>query len=689
MFELPRIVVMASGEGTNFQAIVDSVKSGILRANIVCLVSNKNAKCIEKAVIHNIPHLHLPFSSKGTNINDRNSYENDLANAISSYNPDLIVMAGWMLVVGSTFINRFKNKIINLHPALPGMFPGKDAIGDAFNAWKEHNITYTGVMVHYVVPEVDAGEVISTINVPFVEDDTIESIRTRVREYEKGVLIQGIQAYLSKLVVVENPTTMHSGSKLVKVGKVRRLYDIGYNLLAIHHTDKQSAFDKHICNINDKGNVLTSTSSWWFTNTSSIFPNHFLYSCGNVMIVKKCVPFPVEVIVRGYITGSTKTSLWTHYSKGSRTYCGIKFKDGLVKNQRLDMPVVTPTTKGDIEDVPISSEDIVKMRLMNSDDEKITTNRWNIINAAALRLYNYGKFVSDNKGLLLVDTKYEFGIDLQGNLLIIDEMHTCDSSRYWFKETYQERFEAHMEPDKFDKDCIRDYVKTKCDPYNEDIPEIPQDVISNARNSYTRHFNMLTDLNINSDEVLEFNGYNKEINVQKLGITNENKWISYPWQNSGIDINFKSEDIWLMKTYKYFFDNLYNKSIIIIAGSVSDRNWVEKISQNLEKVGLYSKSYYVSAHKSTKELISLLDHINETSKNRNLIFITVAGMCNALSGVVACNTYHPVLACPPFKDNLDMQVNLQSSIQCPSNVPVMTVLSPSNAALCCKRILNI
>jgi len=353
------------------------------------------------------------------------------------------------------------------------------------------------------------------------------------------------------------------------------------------------------------------------------------------------------------------------------------------------MPVVTPTTKGEVEDVPISGADIVKMRLMNSDDEKITLNRWNIVNAAALRIFNYGKYVSNNKNLLLVDTNYEFGIDLEGNLMVIDEMHTCDSSRYWFKETYLEHFVENMEPDKFDKDCVRDYIKLKCDPYNEPIPEIPDKVICNAHDSYKRHFKMLTDLNINEDEVIEFNGYTKEINIQKLGTTNLNKWISYPWQNSGIDINFHSEEIWLMKVYKYFFENLCNKSIIIIAGSVSDKNWVEKIIQNLEKVGLHSKSYYVSAHKSTKELISLLDHINEWSKNRNIVFITVAGMCNALSGVVACNTHHPVLSCPPFKDNTDMQVNLQSSIQCPSNVPVMTVLSPSNAALCCKRILNI
>ena len=149
-------------------------------------------------------------------------------------------------------------------------------------------------------------------------------------------------------------------------GKVRTIYDIGFNLLAMFGTDKQSAFDKHICEIPEKGNILTSTSAFWFkqirnlkTAENESIKNHYVYSNKNLMIVKKCKPIKVEVVLREYITGSTKTSLWTHYQNGVRNYCGIQLLVGLKKNQKLDSVIITPTTK-DVSDEPISSNEVVE-----------------------------------------------------------------------------------------------------------------------------------------------------------------------------------------------------------------------------------------------------------------------------------------------------------------------------------------
>ena len=184
------------------------------------------------------------------------------------------------------------------------------------------------------------------------------------------------------------------------------------------------------------------------------------------MIVKKCTPFRLEVVVRGYITGNTKTSLWTHYKNGEREYCGIDFPDGLVKNQKLECNIVTPTTKGEV-DVPISPEDIVEHGFATADE-------WEFMSNKALQLFQYGQNIANKKGFILVDTKYEFGKDANDNIILIDEIHTCDSSRYWLKKTYKTLFKLGKEPEKLDKDLVRDYVRTKCDPYIDDIPEIPQ-----------------------------------------------------------------------------------------------------------------------------------------------------------------------------------------------------------------------
>jgi len=271
---------------------------------------------------------------------------------------------------------------------------------------------------------------------------------------------------------------------LIYVGKVRSIYLLDNNRLCIVASDRLSSFDKHICNIKHKGNLLNLISAYWFEKTAHIISNHMLSIDGPEMIVKQCTPFKIEVVVRGYITGNTETSLWTHYNRGIRNYCGIDFPEGLKKNQKLECAVVTPTTK-DISDVPISKIDIVENGYMTNDE-------CDYVYEKAVKLFEYGQMMADKAGFILVDTKYEFGKDVEGNILLIDELHTCDSSRYWVKETYIERFENNLEPEKIDKDCIRDWVKSKCNPYEDTIPEIPIELIEKTKNIYKYFFEKIT-----------------------------------------------------------------------------------------------------------------------------------------------------------------------------------------------------
>ena len=419
-------------------------------------------------------------------------------------------------------------------------------------------------------------------------------------------------------------------------GKVRNVYDIGNNALLLEATDRTSGFNKHLCEIPGKGILLNKMSEFWFNKTRHIIPNHLLYSKNRYSVVKKCSPFKIEVIVRGYITGSTETSLWTHYKNGSRNYCGIEFPDGLVKNQKLEAPVVTPTTK-DENDRPITPEEIVR-------DKYMTQEEMDYVFTKALELYNYGAEYAESKDLILVDTKYEFGKDMKGNIILIDEVHTCDSSRYWKKNTYNERFKEGKSPEKYDKDQIRDWVNTQCDPYKDAIPEIPQDVIDLVYYSYITFYKQLV---------------NREL----------------------ITDNISKEDL-----VEFYYKHIYKRNkAFILYGSKKDEKHIDNIIFHLEKNNIYYESRLASAHKNTETVLKILND----NKNERLVWITVAGRSNALSGVVAANTTQPCIACPPFKDNLDMMTNVQSTLQMPSFVPVMTVLDTCNLALSVKRILEL
>lgn len=228
-------------------------------------------------------------------------------------------------------------------------------------------------------------------------------------------------------------------------GKVRDLYPQGENLLLIT-TDRISAFDRVLGAIPYKGQVLNQLSSWWFDQTGDIVANHRVATPDpNVMLVRRAQALPVEVVVRGYITGVTSTSLWTLYARGERQPYGIHLPEGLQKNDPLPQPIITPTTKAQAgaHDEQITREQILVRGL-------VAPELWAAVEAAAIGLFTRGQQLARQAGLILVDTKYEFGV-LNGELLLIDEIHTPDSSRYWLQESYG----GPGEPENYDKEFLR------------------------------------------------------------------------------------------------------------------------------------------------------------------------------------------------------------------------------------------
>lgn len=272
-----------------------------------------------------------------------------------------------------------------------------------------------------------------------------------------------------------------------RVGKVRDSYRLGKDRLVVITTDRQSAFDRVLANIPFKGAVLNLVSAWWFARTRHITANHLVaVPHPNVSIVTACEVFPVEFVVRGYITGTTQTSLWTHYADGERTYCGNTLPDGLRKNQQLGQPILTPTTKETDHDRPISPLEIVEKGWMDERD-------WLTVSNLALRLFAFGQQQASRNGLILVDTKYEFGRSSDGTVMLVDEVHTPDSSRYWIASTYRERMDKGEEPENIDKEFLRLWFRSVCDPYRDPVlPKAPDDLVAELSLRYIRLYEMIT-----------------------------------------------------------------------------------------------------------------------------------------------------------------------------------------------------
>ncbi len=234
-------------------------------------------------------------------------------------------------------------------------------------------------------------------------------------------------------------------------GKVRDTFQISDREMLIAVSDRVSAFDFILGTVPFKGQVLNQTANWWFKQLDSIGINHHLIEeiDPNVSRVKLGKTLPVEVIVRGYLTGSTTTSSWYAYENLDRMICGIEMEKGMMKNQKFNTPIITPTTKPEVgHDVALSEQDILDQGLV---DECV----WSEVRDMALKMFEFGQREAAEQNLILVDTKYEFGIDMDGNVMVVDEVHTPDSSRYWISDSYASRFEAGEEPEMLDKEFVR------------------------------------------------------------------------------------------------------------------------------------------------------------------------------------------------------------------------------------------
>jgi phosphoribosylaminoimidazole-succinocarboxamide synthase len=269
-------------------------------------------------------------------------------------------------------------------------------------------------------------------------------------------------------------------------GKVRDIYLRQHDVVLVA-TDRHSSFDRIIAYVPGKGEVLNRLSAYWFEQTRDIIPNHVLaVPDPNVTIARRCTPLPIEAVMRGYLSGVTGTSLWTRYEKGERDFGSFRLPEGMRKNAKLRAPAFTPSTKDKEHDRNVTPQEIVEQGLLPRD----LLAR---VEDASRRLFARGQELARARGLILVDTKYEFGLDAAGTLTLIDEVHTPDSSRYWQAASCEASIAQGLEPDYFDKEFLRLWFIEHCDPYADAVlPEAPAAMVEELSRRYAAIFSQLS-----------------------------------------------------------------------------------------------------------------------------------------------------------------------------------------------------
>jgi len=616
-----------------------------------------------------------------TDFNTNEDFHTDIFNTIKTVKPNVIILAGWMHIIPTSFIKNAEKlgiKIINLHPTLQYQLIGRDIYPKIWKMYQEGMIRETGCIVHYVSNKLDRGEVIHELKLDLTTCATFEDYHTAmygncsdigdigdinngIEGLEKKCLSEALLKLFEKSktnkkeVLDITPATFSkvNGLVLKHRGKVRDIYEVSngnsnaiYNdYLFVMTSDRISANDIVIAYLPQKGYLLNQINAFW----------HKLFGidqmvCGTnaeLMVIRKMRAIPLEIIVRRRITGS----LWKAYSQnGLRTINGYELRDGMVDGDLFDEPIITPTTKG-THDIPITFAEIVERGILNKREMEIVRDK-------ACGLFKMGENYMKRLGIEMIDTKFEFAFDKDGNVEIIDELFTPDSSRFI------------VDGIRMDKDILRRWANENEGfilehPIGEDgchAVQLPTQVANRLRSNYSSFLDKLLANQLNI----------KCIDEDSDGNDNAYFGVDYYNRNKETILN-----IAISKMTKY---------VVILAGSKSDNEHVEKIRTELAKVDILAFVHYSSAHKNTEDVMELLQYY-ENQHTAKIVYITCAGLSNALSGVVSANVSRPVIACPPFADKADYQVNIHSTLQMPSGVPSACIIRPDNVAGFCKRIL--
>ncbi len=434
-------------------------------------------------------------------------------------------------------------------------------------------------------------------------------------------------------------------------GKVRDVFTVGENELAFVATDRVSAFDQVLGDIPGKGQVNTLVSEWWFRQMEDIVPNHMIaVPDPNVMIGRILKPVPIEVVVRGYMTGVTDTSIWGSYERGERTIYGIQFREGYKKNDRLDEAIITPTTKA----MHGHDERLTNQVIREGKVPDVSAEQWALVSEAALAMFERAQEITQSRGYILVDTKIEFGTDEAGNIYVMDELFTPDSSRFWKADTHAQLIQEGKEPENYDKEYLRISLnELKAHEAWKPGDAIPRDLRLEAARRYIALYEGLT------GNKFQYPDRSRESQI----IQTLHRWVEAKTRE---------------ETEKMPW------GVIVIMGSPSDKEHVTKITTVLETLGIPYKLRVGSVHKTLDHLHNVLGQYQLSQ--RELIFITVAGGLDALSGTVDGYLPFPVISAPPEGQSDTIYA---ADLHTPEGIAPAYVIRPQNAALVAAKMFGL
>ena len=438
-----------------------------------------------------------------------------------------------------------------------------------------------------------------------------------------------------------------------KKGKVREIHftsdEIGAPIVMVA-SDRVSSFDRVLNRrIPFKGQILNKFNEWAFEKTEDIIPNAAVESPHpNVVVQKYYKNIMVECVVRGYLWGS----LAGEYENGIRNIYGIEMPEGLLRYEKISEPLFTPTTKADDHDAPMTYEEVEKKL------GKVLANK---VRDTSIALYKRGAELALEKGLIFIDTKFEFGLDKKGEIYLIDEANTPDSSRYCTVEEYQKFEEIKSQSGNYKdvSDLLKDNPLLKIKELSK---QFVRDVLIEKGFSYGSEGEPPT---LTDEDVIE---------VSYRYISLYEKLTGNEFEFPGGDV--KQELLYGLKRSGYIKGGV----VVIIAGSDSDREHIETIKQELDQYSIPAIVRICSAHKQPSTCEAIINKYNQSIEP--LVYVSIAGGTDALSGVVSFHSVHPVISCPPNKKKFD------SCIQNPSGSSNSLILRPANVARHVAKILG-
>ncbi len=450
------------------------------------------------------------------------------------------------------------------------------------------------------------------------------------------------------LSAVELPPEL--GLTKLPSGKVRDRYLTPDNDLILITTDRISAFDSVLGTIPGKGEVLTRISAFWFEHMKDIMDSHMIaVPDPSVMVCRNLTTIPVEVVVRGYITGVTDTSIWGSYAKGEREIYGIHFREGYQKNDRLDEPIITPTTKAEAgHDERLTEKEI-------TDQAIVDPETWKKVRTGALFMFHRAQEIARKRGFILADAKMEFGVDEEGNLYVIDELFTPDSSRFWRADTYEKRIIQGLEPENYDKEYLRIALKKLQTEKQWKIgDQIPEDIRAETARRYLALAEAIT------------------------GVP-----IAPPMESPKRRIP-RNILRWLAEQTVHTETRRDQPFVVIMMGSEKDRAYADTIAETLDLFDIPYEFRQRSAHKDPLGVLEILEKYEE-DPHAQAVIIAVAGKSNALGAIADAGTIFPVISAPPL--SAEDWYDVFSSLRMPSGIGSATVWSAQGAALHAIKIL--